>query len=307
MSRLTSDAEGVYAIAVTPFTDDGALDLESIDRLVDFYRRAGVSGITVLGMMGEAPKLTLEESKQVVSRFIACSSGLPVIVGVSAPGLAAMRELTETVTGIGAAGVMVAPPPSLKTDDQLVSYYELVGETLQDVPLVVQDYPLGTGVIMSVSALLRIFASVPSVVMLKHEDWPGLGKIASIREAEKSGARRVSVLTGNGGLFLTEELWRGADGAMTGFACPEMMVGVTARHAAGDAEGAADLFDVYLPLVRYEQQPGVGLAVRKYVLAKRGAMASAALRRPGQRLSPADITDVERLLTRQERRLNEIS
>jgi len=307
LSRLTADAKGVFIIAATPFSENGALDAASIDRMVDFYVGTGVDGITVLGMMGEAPKLTAEESKQVVTRVIARAGGRPVVVGVSAPGLAAMQDLTKTAMDLGAAGVMVAPPGNLKTDDQIVSYYELVGETLgADVPLVVQDFPLGTGVAFSNSALLRIFAGAKSAVMLKHEDWPGLAKISALRKAEHSGAPRVSILTGNGGLFLPEELARGADGAMTGFAYPEMMVEICRRHATGEIDRAHDLFDAYLPLARYEQQPGLGLAVRKYVLAKRGAIASSALRRPGQRLSPADIADVERLLARQQRRLREL-
>ena len=307
MTRLTVDAKGVYIIAATPFTDNGALDLASIDRMVDFYVGTGIDGITVLGMMGEAPKLTGEESKQVVARVVARAGGRPVVVGVSAPGLAAMEELTKAAMDLGAAGVMVAPPGNLRTDDQILSYYELIGETLgAGVPLVVQDFPLGTSVNFSNSVLLRIFANVQRAVMLKHEDWPGLAKIAALRQAEKSGARRVSILTGNGGFFLPEELTRGADGAMTGFAFPEMMVAICRLHAAGEIERAHDLFDAYLPLARYEQQPGVGLAVRKYVLAKRGAIASPILRRPGPRLSSDDVADIERLLARQERRLADL-
>jgi 4-hydroxy-tetrahydrodipicolinate synthase len=307
LTRLTVDAKGVYIIAATPFTDNGALDLASIDRMVDFYVGTGIDGITVLGMMGEAPKLTGEESKQVVARVVARAGGRPVVVGVSAPGLAAMEELTKAAMDLGAAGVMVAPPGNLRTDDQILSYYELIGETLgAGVPLVVQDFPLGTSVNFSNSVLLRIFANVQGAVMLKHEDWPGLAKIAALRQAEKSGARRVSILTGNGGFFLPEELTRGADGAMTGFAFPEMMVAICRLHAAGEIERAHDLFDAYLPLARYEQQPGVGLAVRKYVLAKRGAIASPILRRPGPRLSSADVADIERLLARQERRLADL-
>jgi 4-hydroxy-tetrahydrodipicolinate synthase len=307
LTRLTVDAKGVYIIAATPFTDNGALDLASIDRMVDFYVGTGIDGITVLGMMGEAPKLTGEESKQVVARVVARAGGRPVVVGVSAPGLAAMEELTKAAMDLGAAGVMVAPPGNLRTDDQILSYYELIGETLgAGVPLVVQDFPLGTSVNFSNSVLLRIFANVQRAVMLKHEDWPGLAKIAALRQAEKSGARRVSILTGNGGFFLPEELTRGADGAMTGFAFPEMMVAICRLHAAGEIERAHDLFDAYLPLARYEQQPGVGLAVRKYVLAKRGAIASPILRRPGPRLSSDDVADIERLLARQERRLADL-
>jgi 4-hydroxy-tetrahydrodipicolinate synthase len=146
--------------------------------------------------------------------------------------------------------------------------------------------------------------------MLKHEDWPGpgLAKLSAIRAASERGeTRRVSILAGNGGgLFLPEELSRGADGAMTGFGYPEMMVDVCKAHAAGDIEQAHDIFDAYLPLARYEQQSALGLAVRKYMLAQRGAIASAAIRKPGPKLSSADIADIERLITRQTKRLKEI-
>jgi 4-hydroxy-tetrahydrodipicolinate synthase len=194
----------------------------------------------------------------------------------------------------------------LRSDDQIFGYFESVAETLEETPFALQDYPLATQVQISPKVILRIVEAMPSCVMLKHEDWPGLAKIAALRAASDRGARRISILTGNGGLFLPEELERGADGAMTGFAYPEMMVGVVKAFRAGDLERAHDLFDAYLPLARYEQQPGLGLAVRKYVLAKRGAIASPALRKPGATLSPADIAEVERLIARQTRRLREI-
>jgi 4-hydroxy-tetrahydrodipicolinate synthase len=208
----------------------------------------------------------------------------------------------------GAAGVMVAPPSNLRTDDQIINYYQEVCETLgPDVPVVLQDFPLSTQVQFASSVLLRIFASVPSICMLKHEDWPGLAKVDAMRKAEAAGARRVAILCGNAGVFLPEEMERGADGAMTGFAYPEMMRDIIRLVGAGELERAHDIFDAYLPLVRYEQQPGLGLAVRKYVLQRRGALASAAVRPPGPKLSKADIADVERLMARQDRRLKEIA
>jgi 4-hydroxy-tetrahydrodipicolinate synthase len=143
--------------------------------------------------------------------------------------------------------------------------------------------------------------------MLKHEDWPGLAKISALRaSSDKGETRRIPILCGNGGLFLPEEMGRGADGAMTGFCYPEMMVGVVDNYAKGDVERAHDIFDAYLPLARYEQQQGIGLSARKYVLAKRGVISSAALRKPGGALSAKDIADVERLLARQAKRLAEI-
>ncbi|MBB3950028.1 dihydrodipicolinate synthase family protein [Aureimonas jatrophae] len=305
---LNERAKGVYVIAVTPFTDTGEVDIASIDRMVDFYEEAGVDGLTVLGQLGEAPKLTAAESRQVVERVLERLQGrLPVVVGVSAPGLAPMRELADAVMGAGAAGVMVLPPWTLRTDDQIHGFYRSVGEALGDTPFVLQDYPLTTNVQIAPGVIERIVRDVPTCVMLKHEDWPGLAKIGALRAASDAGRmRRISILCGNGGLFLPEEMERGADGAMTGFCFPEMMVGVCRLFEAGEREAAHRLFAAYLPLARYEQQQGLGLAVRKYVLAKRGVLGSAKLRAPGPALSTADVADVERLLAAQERRLAEI-
>lgn len=308
MSLLTEDAKGVYIIAVTPFTDAGEVDWASVDRMVDFYEEKGVSGLTILGQLGEAPKLTAEESRAIAKRVIDRVAGrLPIVVGVSAPGLAPMRELADSVMDMGAAGVMVAPPWTTKTDDQAYSFYASVGDALGKTPWVLQDYPLTTNVTIAPKVIDRIVRDVPTCVMLKHEDWPGLGKITALRaSSDKGETRRISILCGNGGLFLPEEMGRGADGAMTGFCYPEMMVGVVENYRKGDVERAHDIFDAYLPLARYEQQQGLGLAARKYVLAKRGVIASAALRKPGATLSKLDIADVERLLARQARRLAEI-
>lgn len=308
--QLDTGAKGVYLITVTPFTDSGALDLASTDRMVDFCLEKGVTGLTVLGIMGEAPKLTMEESRSYVQRVLARVAGrVPVVVGASAPGFAPMKELTQSVMDLGAAGVMVAPPSTVRTDDQITAYFDMVNETLgADVPWVLQDHPVATGVQMSTAVILKILKNSPRCVMLKHEDCPGLAKLSAIRAASDKGElKRISILTGNGGgLFLPEELTRGADGAMTGFAYPEMMVGVCAAHAAGHIERAHDLFDAYLPLARYEQQANIGLAVRKHILMKRGVIASEAVRKPGPKLSAQDVADIARLSARQERRLAEL-
>ncbi|BCP56078.1 dihydrodipicolinate synthase family protein [Kaistia sp. 32K] len=307
MALLTEQSRGVFVIAVTPFKDDGSLDLDSLDRVTDFYLESGADGLTILGMMGEAPKLTGAESRQVIQRVTARAQGKPVVVGVSSPGLAALAEVSNEAMDRGAAGVMIAPPMTMRTDAQILNYYRQACSFIgKDVPVVLQDFPLATTVQISDELLGRLIDELPQIVMIKHEDWPGLSKISKLRAAEKNGRRHVSVLCGNGGIFLPEEVARGADGAMTGFGFPEMLVQVTDLAARGDMDRAQDLFDAYLPLVRYEQQPGVGLAVRKYVLAKRGAIASAAQRQPGAQLDAAAQAEVERLLKRQEKRLSEL-
>lgn len=306
MTGLTTKASGVFVIAVTPFHPDGRIDMESCDRMVDFYLETGATGLTVLGMMGEAPKLTVEESRDVVARILTRVDGrVPVVVGVSAPGFAQIDALTRMVMDLGAAGVMIAPPGSLRTDDQIVNYYSQVADLIGDVPFVLQDFPLATGVQIAPKVIAKIMNALPSCVCLKHEDWPGLEKITYLRR-EGVLDRRISILCGNGGLFLPEEMARGADGAMTGFAFPEMMVAVVDHHAKGDMERTHDIFNAYLPLARFEQQPGMGLAIRKYALARRGVIAHDALRRPGAALSAQSRAEVDGLILRQERRLKEL-
>ncbi|MEM6740684.1 MAG: dihydrodipicolinate synthase family protein [Pseudomonadota bacterium] len=299
---LDESASGVFTIAVTPFLPEGALDLASIDRMVEFYAAQGATGLTILGMMGEAGKLTAEEAVTVIRRVVGRTE-LPVVVGVSAPGFAAIRSLSLEAMEAGADGVMVAPPGTLRTDDQILGYYRTTAEMLGEIPFVLQDFPLATGVQIAPKVIDRIVADCPTCVMLKHEDWPGLEKISALRKSAAAGQRRISILTGNGGLFLPEEMARGADGAMTGFAFPEMMAEVVRVYHAGEHARMHALFAAYLPMIRYEGQPGAGLAIRKYTLAKRGAIAHPTLRQPAAALSSEAIAEIEALMARQERSL----
>jgi 4-hydroxy-tetrahydrodipicolinate synthase len=298
-SRLDAGAHGVFPIAPTPFHADGRIDWHSIDRMADFYNGIGANGLTILGVLGEAPKLDAKESLSVVRRICARMK-VPVIVGVSAPGFAPMRSLARASVDLGAAGVMIAPPNTLRTDEQIVNYYRQASLAIgEDVAFVIQDYPLTFAVQMTPRVIARIVRDNPACVMLKHEDWPGLEKISALRGFEREqNMRRISILCGNGGLFLDFELERGADGANTGYAFPDMLIDVVRMQALGERDQAHDLFDAHLPLLRYEQQPGVGLAVRKYVLMKRGILASDAQRGPASPLSAAARAETDYLLSR---------
>ncbi len=296
---FNAETKGVYAIAATPFHEDGSIDFDSVDRLTDFYEESGCTGITILGIMGEAPKLEADESRAIIKRVVSRAK-VPIIVGVSAPGFAAMRSLARSSMDMGAAGVMIAPGQGAKTDDQTINYFagavEAVGE---DVPWVLQDYPLTLNTVIATSVVAKIITNHPSCLMLKHEDWPGLEKISRLRAMQKAGELRpFSILCGNGGMFLDFEPERGADGAMTGYGFPDMLTELVGLFAAGKRDEAHDLFDAHLPLIRYEQQLGIGLAVRKHVLKRRGVIASDAQRKPAQMLTPAAKAEVDYLLAR---------
>lgn len=306
--RLNVDAKGVYIISATPFLENGQIDYDSLDTLIEFYIGHGVHGMTILGMMGEAHKLTDDESVSIVRHVLKQVAGrIPVIVGVSTPGHAKLAKLSNEAMAAGAVGVMVAPPNGLKGDDAVYGYFKSVCSALRDdIPLVLQDFPQSTNVHLSVAALNRLIDDCPQLVMLKHEDCPGLTKLSRIRsDAESGNRRRISILVGNGGLYLPQEMRRGADGAMTGFAYPEMLVSVVDHFANGEDQLAEDIFDFYLPLVRLEQQPGAGLAIRKEILKRRGAIKTSAQRAPSASLTKEDHEEISGLMARLERRLDE--
>lgn len=291
---------GVFPIAPTPFNPDGSIDWTSAERLFAYYRDIGADGLTVLGILGEAPKLEPEESLRLLTLSIKAMGTKPVIVGVSAPGFAAMRSLAREAMNAGAAGVMIAPPNTLRTDDSIIGYYAQAVEAIgADVPFVIQDYPLITNVQMTPGVIRKIVSDHASCVMLKAEDWPGLEKISALRRWQAEGALRpLSIMTANGGLFLDFEMERGADGSNTGYAFPEMLMDVVRLSKEGQRDAAHDLFDAHLPLLRYEQQPVVGLAVRKYVMMRRGILAHDTQRKPGGSLTPTARAEVDYLLQR---------
>ena len=302
---LDEQCKGVFAISATPFTDDGALDLEGTDQLVDFYLGCGVHGLTILGVLGEANRMSEAESETFMLRVLARVNGrVPVCVGVTGPALGVLSSLTAKAMDAGAAGIMVQPMGGLKGDDGVFNYFKTVFEAIGgDVPVCFQDHPQISGVHLAVPVWNRLVDEFPQLVMLKHEDFPGLVKLSRIREAEtRDRRRRVSILVGNNALYFPQELRRGADGAMTGFAYPDVLVRVHALFAAGEEDAAEDLFDLYLPINRYEQQPGFGLAARKEVLHRRGALRTATVRAPATRLTATEHAEIDGLMARLERK-----
>ena len=298
---------GVYVIATTPFTENGAVDMESVDTLSDFYLAQGVHGMTVLGVMGEAPKLIESEQNALLNRYLKRVGGqVPIIVGVSNPGIDNLVSFSKASMDAGAEGVMISGIPGLKTEDQILNYFDQVMAGLDDgTPVCLQDYPPTTTVNFSVGVVNRLIKTHANIVMFKHEDCPGHRKLTQIRRApEVDGVRRVSILTGNGGMYVPQELHRGADGIMTGFAFPGMLVEVFNLFRDGKGEKAEDLFDLYLPLIRHEQQFGFGLALRKETLRRRGALKCGITRAPGPAMDRDDHEELKLLFGRLKNKLS---
>ena len=305
---LNEDTRGVIPIVPTPFDGKGDLALGDVPRLVDYYHACGVIGLTVLGVMGEAQKLSWDETVQVLREFLRCAKGLPVIVGVSGSSIFASAELGKLAVSEGGAGVMLQPMAGLKSKESIVGYFEKYAElTAHQVPICVQDYPQSSGVDLSAETWTAL-SRIRSVFMLKHEPPAGLQKLSQIRSAETRGdARRVSILTSNNAMHLLQELWRGADGAMVGVAYTDLVVQICELFKRGERDAAEDLYDALLPVIRHETQGAFGLAIRKEILRRRGVLSYATLRYPGARLELADHEELSRLIQRLEARLRQLS
>jgi len=265
---------------------------------VDRVLAASISGVTILGIAGEAHRLTDEERRRVVEAVVKNVAGrVPVVVGVGAPGTHLAAAFARMAREHGADAVMVAPPNGVKNLEAVAEYFHAVAEAAR-VPIVIQDEPVTTQVVMPAPFIARLCAELPQAPAVKLEEAPTLPKITRLRAAL---ARPVAIFGGLGGVYFFEELSRGADGAMTGFPYPEALRAIHAHFVAGRREDARTLFHRWLPLIRYESQPGAvpgtSLAIRKEILRRRGWIASAYVRPPTPGLDPEtldELTEIQR-------------
>jgi 4-hydroxy-tetrahydrodipicolinate synthase len=275
---------GVYPILATPFLDDERPDLESMERLVRFMAKLGVDGVTVLGVLGEANRMLDGEREALIRAAVRAAHGrLPVIVGTSHSGTCAAVGLSQMAQELGADAVMVTPhAEAVPSDERVLEYYQAIGNGIR-IPIVLQDHPASTGVHMGAPLMLRILAEVENVAALKEEAVPTAPKIRTLRAG--MGGRRVPILTGLGALYAQFDLEAGSAGFNTGFAFPEALAAMVQAAKAGDRERVAALYTRFLPLIVFEQQPGV--AIRKEILRLRGAVRGNRVRHPGAQLAPA--------------------
>jgi 4-hydroxy-tetrahydrodipicolinate synthase len=273
MAQIT----GIFNILATPFDSSYALDLDSLRRLVEFQLDKGAYGLTILGVLGEAAKLTVDERREVMDTVMATVNGrVPVIVGTSHQDIETCISLSKAAVEAGAAGVMIAPPRMTSpSDDDIIAIYRRVAEAIS-AAIVVQDFPPVNGITMTPPMLAKLAETVPTARYLKLEDPPLMEKISAIR----ASTDQYEIFGGLGGMFLLEELKRGASGTMTGFAFTEILVAVYEAFKSGDMGKAELIFDHFLPLIRYENQPVINLTIRKELLYRRGAMAHPTLRQP---------------------------
>jgi 4-hydroxy-tetrahydrodipicolinate synthase len=284
--------EGVFPILATPFHDDESLDLDSMQGLVRFMRELGADGVTVLGVLGEANRLTDIERERIVDAAVRAAQGMPVIVGASASGTRAACELARMAESTGAAAVMVTPHAEpVPNDERVFGYFSAIAAAVR-LPIVLQDHPASTQVHMPAGLILRLVRELPSVSAIKEEATPTPPKIRALIEGMQD--RRIPILTGLGALYGLFDLEAGSNGFNTGFAFPEVLMAMRKAARDGDWSRAREIYARFLPLIVFEQQPGV--AIRKEILRLRGAIAGSRVRHPGTAIAPTVADQLKRLL-----------
>lgn len=293
MNRTHFHFSGVIPILATPFHDDESLDLESLERLIRFNVDVGVDAITVLGLLGESNRLTDAERVRVISTAIKAAGPLPVIVGTSHTGTAGTIELSRAAIELGATAVMITPSVQpVPSDKAVLEYFHRIAAQIS-APIVLQDHPASSQVHMSVDLILRLVREVPTIAAIKAESVPSPQKIAALKAGMASG-RQPTVLTGLGALYGFFDLERGSDGFNTGFAFPEVLRAILCEFRQGNVEAARQIFTRYLPLLVFEQQPGV--AIRKEILRCRALLTCNRVRHPGGTIETATAEQLARLL-----------
>jgi 4-hydroxy-tetrahydrodipicolinate synthase len=283
--------DGVYTIMPTPFDDGGALDHDSLASLTDFLVGLGVDGVVVLGVMGEAPKLSDAEQEAVLATTVEAAQGrIPVYTGSSAAGTDLAIAKAARFVELGASGLLVAPPP-VQNDGVIFEHYRRLGEAV-DSPIILHDYPATTGILLSPELVVRLHAEIDAVEVIKLEAPPTGPKVSRLRDLGSD----IGIVGGLGGAFFIEELDRGADGMMTGLSYPDLLVAIHRAYRAGDVAHARELFYRACPLLRYEFQPGIGLALRKEVYRKRGAIRSPFVRYPGAQIDDRMRSELQAVL-----------
>jgi len=284
--------QGIYPIVPTPFLDQGEIDYPSIERLVEFMAQKGVHGLAILGALGEGHKLTDQERTEVIAQYRKLlPKGMGLVVGVRAPATNPAMTMVHRARELGADAILLGPH-NVQKDAPLLEYYNQVSDAAQ-IPCIIHDYPAVTGISMTVALISRIFEISANIHYIKLEDPPTGMKMQALAETAGPGLKIFGAL---GGMYALEELELGAVGIMTGFVYAELLVQLFELVQNHQLKQAAEHFYDFLPLNRWEFQPGIGVSLRKQVLKQLGVFSTAKVRHPGPDADPKTVAQLFRIV-----------
>ena len=283
------ELRGIYPIVPTPFLDNGEVDYASIERLIECIVAKKVQGIAIMGALGEGPKMTDSERTEIIKLYRKrMPADMHLVVGTRAPATDPAKLQAIKARDLGADALLLGPH-GIQKDKPLLEYYQQVSAAT-DIPSIIHDYPAVTGITMSVELITRMFETADNIQYLKLEDPPTGMKFQAL---QKTVGAPLKVFGALGGNYALEELQLGAVGIMTGFVYAELLVKLFNHAQAGEWDAAKQLFYDFLPLTRWEFQPGVGISLRKHLFKRMGVFTSTRVRHPGME---ADAKTVEQMI-----------
>ena len=286
---------GVYPIANTPFHPDGSIDYDSQDRLIDHLLAQGAHGLGLFGNASEGYTLSSAERIELMRRISRRVDGrVPLVASSGHTGTAAAVELSREMEDLGADCLMVLPPYFLKTDgDGLMHYFEAISKAVK-IPIMVQDAPLMTQVVMPAPLLARMGREIEQVRYVKVEAPPTATKITAV---VKQAGDSLTLFGGLNCQFFIEEWQRGARGQMPGSDRTRDLVQIWEHLEQGRAADAWAVFSRILPLLRFELQPGLGVSAQKHNLVAAGVIACPQVRHPTAALDADSLVELAYLRT----------
>src|ERR687897_3559852 len=270
---------GCIPILVTPFAEDGSLDLASLEREIEWVLAEGASGVACAAIASEGYKLTETERDAVITTTVRRIGGrLPVVASADGPGEEPAIDRARRAAALGADTLMVLPSYFVKpAPEALVSYYARIADE-SGLPIMLQDAPQLTGVSMSPALWARMAEATPGLRYVKAEGTP---QGPTISEALRLCGDRVGVFCGWGGLSLLDALERGAVGNMPAPNFTRFYADVQRLWEAGDRAVAEDLFERGVPFAMWTMQSiDHSVTAAKEELRRRGIIGSARLRQP---------------------------
>lgn len=285
---------GVFPILATPFEEDGSVDYESLRKLVRFEMDAKVHGLALFGMASETYTLVEPEKEKILSIVKEEVNGrLPLIIGSGHTSLNGAVQLSKKAQKDGAAALMVMAPSMAKPDGKrLYEYYAGIASAV-DIPIMIQDAPVASGVNLPTATVARLVKEFENVRYIKVEAPPTIMKISEVLDATNG---EITVFGGMNGVFMFEEFARGSVGTMPACEFPAVAVAIFEAFRAGDIQEARDIFVRHLPLFRMGTLPGYAMAIHKEILRRLGVTRTGAVRNPNATLDERLTADVDLLL-----------
>ncbi|MCI0391632.1 MAG: dihydrodipicolinate synthase family protein [Acidobacteria bacterium] len=290
---MREELEGIFPIVLTTFDDNYEIDERSQLALVNYLIDCGVNGIALFGNASEGYALSESEKARLIKLIIEEVRGrVPVFVSSGHTGTHVAVELSRQAEDAGADGLMVLPPYFLKPSaEDLVGYYRAISDAVS-IPIMIQDAPLLTGVNISAAQIAGAARECVNIRYVKVESPPTTLKVSEVKSASGDS---IVIFGGLNGQFFIEELQRGARGTMPGSDMMPMFVRVWNLYSASKLKEARDEFNHYLPLIRFELQPGLGVSAMKHNLKEQRIIKYTTVRPPTRSVDPSGIEELEQI------------